>query len=100
MSNLGSYQWMVVIAKRVGGPEKLLALGFAASVGLWEGAKFGVRKIKRDLNNGPEISVTETPDGDLTVVEEEETFKSEGRLRGQHDSIDSEGSEENDEELS
>ena len=90
---------MVVLAKSVGGPGKLGVLWVAASIGLWEAGRRGIRKFKSDLDNEPEITVVETPDGDLTVVEGDETPKSEGQLRGQHDSIDSEGSEESDEGL-
>ncbi len=67
---------------------------------LWDAKKFRFRESKAVSRNEPEIAVVETPDGDLTVVEGDETPKSEGQLIGQHDSTDSEGSEESDEELS
>ena len=100
MSNLGSYQWMVVIAKRVGGPGKLAVLGIGATIGLWEAGKLGFRKFKSDLDNEPEIAVVKTPDGDLTVVEEGDKSKSEGQRGGEQDSIDNVSSEEIDEGLS
>lgn len=66
----------------------------------WDAKKFRFRESKAVSRNEPEIAVVETPDGDLTVIEEEGVSKSEGQFIGQHDSTDSEGSEESDEELS
>lgn len=100
MSNLGNYQRMVVLAKSVGGPGKLAVLGIAATIGLWEAGKLGFRKFKSDLDNEPEIAVVETPDGDLIVVGEGDTSKSEGQRGGEQDSIDNVSSEEIDEGLS
>ena len=107
MSNLGNYQRMVVLAKSVGGPGKLLAavstvclaVG-AAGMRLWDSKKFGFRESKAVSDNGPEIAVVETPDGDLTVVEEVGTSKSEGQFGDERDPIDSVGSEGSDEGLS
>lgn len=82
------------------GAGKLLVLGAAATVGLGEVAKFGVRKFKSDPDDERKISVIETPDKDLIVVEEGETSKSVDRARGEQDSIDNPDSSEDDGELS
>jgi len=69
---------MVVLAKSVGGPGKLAVLLVGAGIGLWGAGRRWIRKFKSDLDNEPEIAVVETPDGYLTVVEDDETSKSEG----------------------
>lgn len=107
MSNLGSYQGMVVLAKRFGGPGKLfaavstvcLAAG-AAGMRFWDSKRFDFRETKAVSGNEPEIAVVETPDGDLTVVEEGETSKSEAQLGSEQDFIDNVSSGESDEGLS
>ena len=45
MSNLGAYQWITTIAKKVGGPEKLMALIAAGSIAIYKGSEIAVKKI-------------------------------------------------------
>ena len=45
MSNLGGYQWLTTMAKKVGGPEKLVALIMAGSVVAYKGSEIAVKKL-------------------------------------------------------
>ena len=47
MSNLGKYQTMTWLAKKVGGPDNLAVLTMAAGVGIWELGKSGVKKVRK-----------------------------------------------------
>lgn len=44
MSNLGAYQWMTTVAKKVGGPVNLLLLTGTAGATLYKGGEIVVRK--------------------------------------------------------
>ena len=46
-SNLGDYQRLVVLAKKVGGPRKLLALVSGISVLAWQSGKTGYEYLKQ-----------------------------------------------------
>jgi len=54
MGNLGAYQKITTIAKRVGGPKNLLILmlvgGYAAGKGIEKGVKASVKGIKRIIS--------------------------------------------------
>ena len=45
MSNLGAYQWITTMSKKVGGPEKLLALIAAGSIAIYKGSEIAVKKL-------------------------------------------------------
>jgi len=54
MSNLGAYQWMTTVAKKVGGPKKLVGIvvGISAVAGavIYKGGEVVVKKIKKKMN--------------------------------------------------
>lgn len=60
MSNLGAYQWITTVSKKVGGPVKLLvgiALGGYTVIRLGEaGAKKVIRTAKTHYEKGKEIT--------------------------------------------
>lgn len=45
MGNLGAYQWLTTMAKKVGGPEKLIVLIAAGSIVLYKGSEVAVKKL-------------------------------------------------------
>ena len=99
MSNLGSYQLMVILAKKVGGPKALAGVTASAGVVIWELGKRGVRRFKRALENEPEITVVEAPGGELVVLEEDQKPNSVVQSEDETDSIDNSDSGEEDEKL-
>ena len=51
MGNLGMYQWMTTIAKKVGGPKNLLLLTFAGGAVVGVGGYAGGAAISRSIQN-------------------------------------------------
>ena len=45
MSNLGAYQWITTMSKKVGGPEKLIALIAVGSISIYKGSEIAVKKL-------------------------------------------------------
>lgn len=45
MSNLGAYQWITTMSKKVGGPEKLIALIAVGSIAIYKGSEIAVKKL-------------------------------------------------------
>lgn len=45
MSNLGAYQWITTMSKKVGGPEKLIALISAGSIGIYKVSEIAIKKL-------------------------------------------------------
>ena len=45
MSNLGAYQWITTMSKKVGGPEKLIALISVGSIVIYKGSEMAVKKL-------------------------------------------------------
>ena len=52
-SNLGDYQRIVVWAKKVGGPKKLLTLVSGISILAWQSGKSGYKYLKQKRINNP-----------------------------------------------
>lgn len=54
MSNLGDYQKMTIVAKKVGGPKNLAVIiagaGAVASVALYKGGKIVAEKVRKKKN--------------------------------------------------
>lgn len=45
MSNLGAYQWITTMSKKVGGPEKLIALIATGSIAIYKGSEIAIKKL-------------------------------------------------------
>ena len=50
MSNLGAYQWLTTVAKKVGGPKNFVGIVAVASVVIYKGGEVVVKKIKKKVN--------------------------------------------------
>lgn len=50
LSNLGAYQWMTTVAKKVGGPVNLLLLTGTAGAMIYKGGEIVVKKCVRTIN--------------------------------------------------
>lgn len=60
MSNLGAYQWVTTISKKVGGPFQLLGIaaisGYAVFRGIEAGGKYIYKLVKKNANSITEES--------------------------------------------
>ena len=50
MSNLGAYQWLTTVAKKVGGPKNLVGIVAVAGAVMYKGGEVVVKKIKKKMN--------------------------------------------------
>lgn len=58
MSNLGLYQTFTTVAKKVGGPGKLIGLIFGSGVVVGSASTIGVGKLIKKISNKKEINKT------------------------------------------
>lgn len=64
MSNLGAYQWLTTVAKKVGGPKNLVGIiagtGAVTGVAIYKGGEIAVKKIKKKMNKKEQQEISDT----------------------------------------
>ena len=51
MSNLGAYQWLTTVAKKVGGPKNFVLIIAGTGAVICKGGEIVVKKIIKELKN-------------------------------------------------
>lgn len=70
MGNLGAYQWITTISKKVGGPYQLLALTAVGGYAVFRGVEAGGKKIYKIIKEHTETEKTIENAQEYTVTQD------------------------------
>jgi len=68
MGNLGAYQWITTLAKKVGGPKNLVVLVGAAGYGAGKGIEFAVKAVVNKVKSAETKSTAVHSDEEVFTV--------------------------------